>query len=72
MPCEQTNPTQKTASKSDDANMARKSIICTYLQPEFIAERLLRLPKLSESFDLRESYVIFEEFKNAIKNKIKT
>ena len=38
----------------------------------FIAERLLRLPKSSESIDLREGYVIFEDFKNAIKTKIKT
>ena len=38
----------------------------------FIAERLLRLPKSSESFDLREGYVIFKDLKNAIKTKIKT
>ena len=38
----------------------------------FIAERLLRLPQSSESIDLREGYVIFEDFKNAIKTMIKT
>ena len=29
-------------------------------------------PKSSESIDLREGYVIFEDFKNAIKTMIKT
>ena len=38
----------------------------------FIAERLLRLPKSSESFELREGYIIFEDFKNDIKNYDKT
>ena len=38
----------------------------------FSAEWLLCLPKSSESIDLREGYVIFEDFKNAIKTMIKT
>ena len=39
---------------------------------QFFCGRLLRLPKLSESIDLREGCVIFNDFKNAIKTMIKT
>ena len=46
--------------------------ICNLRIREFIAKRLLRFPKSSESIDLREGCVIFNDFKNAIKTMIKT
>ena len=68
-----------------DRYITRPSEVCSSRTPKrtcacflllfllfFIAERLLRLPKSSESFELREGYVIFEDFKNDIKNYDKT
>ena len=68
------NPTQKSASKS-----APPMPIANYVQVcllvfnwLFNAEWLLCLPKSSESIDWREGYMIFTDFKTAIKTKIKT
>ena len=62
---------QNTASKSNDAHMARKAIISTHLKIQIYCGKVVALPKSSESIDLREGYVIFEYFKNVIKTMIK-
>ena len=69
---EKMNPTQKSASKSDDAPISARLLFATIWKCQFISERLLRLLKSSESINLREGYAIFEDFKNAIKTMIKT
>ena len=37
--CEKTNPTQKSASKSDDAHIVLKARICTHLQPTNLLQK---------------------------------
>ena len=65
-------PMQKSASKSDVSPYLASLTCACFLIVFFIAEWLLCLPKSSESIDLHEGYVIFTDFKNAIKTKIKT
>ena len=48
---EKTNPTQKSASKSDDANIVHEAIICNHLQPTNLLQKGCCFPKLSESID---------------------